>query len=87
MTVETYEVKAPAHWASALINGDYTGIECDRECERISSFEESLYPGHIVDCEQESEFIWQPRWRTDSPDELAGDYLTYTVLVHKGGDQ
>ena len=86
MTVETYEVKAPAHWASALINGDYTGIGCDRECERVSSFEESLYPGHVVDCEQNPEFLSCPGLQSDTPDELAGDYLTYTVLVHKRGD-
>jgi len=84
VSIETYEVKAPAYWASALINGDYTGIECDTECERVAAFEESLYPGYIVDCEQESEFVSCPSVQSDTPQELAGDYLTYTVLVNKG---
>jgi len=77
--ISTYQVIAPAQWASALINGDYSGIECDRECERVSQFEGSLLPDSIIDC-SEPYFIGSPRWSTDTPDELGGDYCEYTVI-------
>jgi len=80
MKIETYTVIAPAHWASALVNGDYSGIECENECQRISDFEESLLPGSITGDVSEPCFIGSARWATDTPDELAGDYCEYTVI-------
>jgi len=80
--VETYVVTAPAYWASALINGDYSGIDCGQECERIVDFEGSLCPGVITSCD-EPEFLSCPALQSDTPGELAGDYCQYTVIVPK----
>ena len=68
---------APAHWASALINGDYSGIDDDKECETITRCEAQLN-GHISDALGEPDFM-SPH-RTDTPDHLAGDYLIYVLL-------
>jgi len=77
--IETYTLTAPAHWASALINGDYTGVDDERECERIAAFERSVYPGMISECDA-PEFLSCPALQSDTPDELAGDYCRYTVI-------
>ena len=74
--VKTMEVIAPAPWASALVNGDFSGIEDDRECDRVEAFMDAL-PGPVVDSIGEPEF--RTAYGTDTPDELAGDFLTYTV--------
>ena len=68
---------APAHWASALINGDYSGIDDPQECKIIRRCEAQL-SGRISDALGEPEFM-SPH-RTDTPDQLAGDYLIYVVL-------
>ena len=80
--ISTYTVTAPAHWASALINGDYSGIDCETEFKRISDFEDSLYPDHITD-DGEVDFISCPRLNSDTPDQLAGEYCEYTVLSRR----
>jgi len=78
--IDVMEVIAPAQWATALVNGDFSGIEDDSECERIEAFMDSL-PGHVVDVVGEPEF--RRSFGTDTPGELDGDFLTYTVLVHR----
>jgi len=79
--IETMEVIAPAPWATALVYGDFSGIEDDAECERVEAFMDAL-PGPVVDAEGEPEF--RAAYGTDTPNELAGDYLTYTVHVLEG---
>ena len=79
--IETTEVVAPAPWASALVNGDFTGIEDDAECKRVEAFMDAL-PGPVVGVIGEPEF--RPAYGTDTPDELAGDFLTYIVHVREG---
>jgi len=76
--VETMEVIAPAPWATALLYGDFSGLIDDAECERVEAFMREL-PGPVVDVEGEPEF--RTAFGTDTPDELAGDFLTYTVHV------
>jgi DNA repair protein RadC len=48
--IATESFIAPAHWATALMYGDYTAIDDDNEAERIERFEASL-PGPVVDVE------------------------------------
>jgi len=79
--IDVMEVIAPAPWATALVYGDFSGIEDDAECERIEAFMDSL-PGRVVDVIGEPEF--RHPFGTDTPGELAGDFVTYTVLVHRG---
>jgi len=81
MAVKTMQVTAPAPWACALVYGDFSGIEDNAECERVEAFMDSL-PGHVVDVAGEPEF--RRSFGTDTPGELAGDFVTYTVLVHRG---
>jgi len=81
--VETMEVIAPARWATALVYGDFSGIEDDAECERVEAFMRELL-GPVVDAIGEPEF--RAALGTDTPHELAGDYLKYTVLVTRGGN-
>lgn len=69
-------VIAPAHWAPALINGDYSGIETESEDLSIQRFEDSL-DGNVVDVLGEPEFM-SPHF-TDTPSQLAGDYIRYVV--------
>ena len=70
-------VEAPAHWAPALINADYSGIEDDEECERVSAFERDQN-GPIVDT-LEDEPYFRNNAPLEAPGELAGDYLRYIV--------
>jgi len=79
--VETMEVVAPAPWATALVYGDFSGIEDDAECERVEAFMREL-PGPVVDVIGEPEF--RTACGTDTPHELAGEYMTYTVHVLEG---
>ena len=77
--IDTYTVIAPAHWAPALINGDDSGIDDDAECGRIHAFEVNQL-GPISDCGEDF-FVACPRLDSDTPNELAGDYAEYTVIV------
>jgi hypothetical protein len=50
----TYDYVLPAHWAPALINGDFTGIECDSECRIIQSFMDEA-KNAVIEIEDDSE--------------------------------
>lgn len=67
--------RLPSHWASALINDDWTGYS-EEECEALQSFIANELNGlHCVGVEEDSSFQQAPsyyRWL------LAGDYSTFT---------
>lgn len=72
---ETHEFEAPAHWASALINGDLTGLDyygaaCVAEFEAWLALNDRL---NVVDCSAEPHI---GRWNG-----LQTELLTYTALV------
>ena len=73
------EMKLPAHWATALLYGDYTELfesdEGAREAARIDLLTDGLY---CIDVADDAEFTWGSY---DCPDELAGDYCTYIFQV------
>ncbi len=77
MKTETYIL--PAYWASALINGDYSGLE-DTEIKEIETFEaqnrEDNCCFYCIDCSEEQYF----KWRNDATN-LGGDVLEYTFDV------
>lgn len=55
MRIKTENVTLPMYWASALINGDYSGCE-DSEAEAINSFlSENPQYGPCLDCSTEPE--------------------------------
>ena len=45
----------PEYWASALINGDYSGLD-DAEVEALEAWQEDEKPGLCVGCDDEREF-------------------------------
>lgn len=76
MNIETVEYELYAHWASALINGDTTGLSDEDEVELDSWL--TLHPDlYCVDCSEESEFGYPdcggPR----------GDIATFTFHVRR----
>lgn len=77
------EVIAPSHWASGLINNDWSSLSLsddgEAEYERAMAFVDSL-PGPVVGLPEELGFKATPYW-TDTPDELAQDFSRYTVQV------
>ena len=52
--VNLVEFKAPAAWASYLINGDASGITED-ERKRADEYTRGL---DVIDCEDEAHFTW-----------------------------
>jgi len=68
------EYTLPAFWASALINGDYTGLSNDDE-KALTAWLEAENPGVCVTCSDSEEFCW----RHDASDfALACDCLIFT---------
>lgn len=64
--------RLPAHWASALINGDTSGMTDDEERE-MDQWLDSASPGWCVACSDETFFS-----RTTDAGTLAGDCLEFT---------
>lgn len=54
-TIQTTTYTLPAHWASALINDDYTGLE-DEEEQQITDWLHAAQPGYCVGCSDSPEF-------------------------------
>ena len=71
MKTETYVL--PSHWASALINDDYSGYT-DEEAMEIKDFCEDLGP--CLDVTDEEEFSW-----TNDANGLGGSVATFTFQV------
>lgn len=74
MKTETYTL--PAHWASALINGDYSGLT-DEECADIDAFiSNNPHLGCCLSCSDYPKFRRFYDW-----DGLACDCLEYVFPV------
>lgn len=65
----------PAHWASALINCDYSGMS-DAEVKELNDWMEYAKPGYCIDCGEESFFTWR-----NDVNNLGGDCLEFTFQV------
>jgi hypothetical protein len=72
MKINTTEYTLPAHWASALINGDTSGME-DAEEREMDAWLAHEKPGWCVGCTEEAEFCW-----SNDAGTLGGDCLTFT---------
>lgn len=82
--IRVYEYTAPASWASALINGDDSGLE-DSDARACAAWAKTL-PGPIVSCSSEHDgpgFLTWHDARDVAP--YAADCLTYTVHATKKG--
>jgi hypothetical protein len=72
---ETYIL--PAYWASAIINGDTSGLE-DSEIKELDDWFELNNQPNIVDCSNEPHFS-----HSNDAGTLAGDVLEYTALIER----
>lgn len=74
----------PAHWASALINGDFSGLE-DEEQHELNEWYETqsacLRPGEHIECSDVSEESYFAH--SCDADVLPGDVADYTFLVYE----
>lgn len=72
--MDTIKFTLPAHWASALINGDFSGLdEAEDAAVRYWLDTEPDIGGDALDCTDEPEFL-----RHYDADGLACDCLTFT---------
>lgn len=72
---EEYTATLPAHWASALINADPSGLSDEEEKELYSFLAANPEYSQPVGCSEESEFCHYH----DGPG-LPGDCLVYSYL-------
>lgn len=79
MKTTTYTL--PAHWAPAMINGDFSGMTDEEESALLSwlaDHADEISPTDAMDCTTDPEF----RHSHDADGyELAGDCLTYTFTT------
>ena len=83
------KITLPAFWASALINGDYTGFDYDADTKRamaeLARCEEketelAAEGWWVVDCEAEPRFTWHYRLYDPGADCVGGEVLEYTIM-------
>lgn len=83
MALQTITGVAPSHWASALINGDWSAISTE-ESIQVSRFRDWLLSGDsrgsVVSCSEESFFAH--RHDATQFGVLAADCVTYQALVN-----
>lgn len=72
---EVEEFDAPAHWASAFINGDVTGLEEEDLAEFEAWCDEHAYLSNVVDVSEETHI---GRWRG-----LQTELATYSAHVYE----
>ncbi|MBS3648826.1 hypothetical protein KEU06_09430 [Pseudaminobacter sp. 19-2017] len=83
MSIEVDTVTAPAYWASALINGDESGME-DHEIKAMEMWLKGLGDFYVVDVardeageSQEARFTWS--YELYGGTAQGGDVLDYVV--------
>jgi len=74
MTTETYIL--PAYWASALINGDESGME-ESDIARMDNWLNKNNPGSCIGCSEEQYFK-----HSNDATNLGGDVLEYTFAKY-----
>lgn len=79
--METDTVTLPAYWASAIINGDYSGLDVG-EVERCSAAVATLAAEgwSFVDCADESRFTQHYDLYDQGATCSGGDVLEYTII-------
>lgn len=79
--MQIVEMTLPAFWASALINGDYSGLE-PQDIEALDNFSADMVRDHglfsPLTCSEEEFFTWHHDAR---PDVLACTCLEYSFDV------
>lgn len=88
MTIEVDQITAPAFWASALVNGDESGME-DNEIAAMNEYLASLEAEgwYVVDVARDEEGNGQEArftnsYRLHGGDAQGGDVLDYVIHRH-----
>ena len=81
--METTTLTLPAHWASALVNADFSGMD-DREIAELETWQNSNTHNSPLAVSAEPEFVAFH----DAPGVLPADCLTYTfeAIENKVGE-
>jgi len=76
------DFRLPSHWASALINDDWTGYE-DDEVDEIKDFlsMSGLAQYFCIDVADDASFQQCPSYWSSSYGLLAGSYSTFTFQI------
>jgi hypothetical protein len=74
-TTNTQTYILPAHWASAIINADNSGLE-DSDIADIQDFMERVKPGYCVGCSEEPYFA---HW--NDYNNIGGNMLDFTFRI------
>jgi hypothetical protein len=84
MTRGIDKVTLPAYWNTALINGDFSGLEDHDAAEaarcRAIIAQYAAEGWHFVDCEDEAHFTWSYNLYDTGADCRGGDVLEYTII-------
>ena len=76
--MKTIDYMLPAHWASALVNNDFSGVD-DTEAEQINAWLIEEKPGACLTCSGEASFAWHHD--AEYIGVLAGNCLLYTFTT------
>ena len=79
--METTTLTLPAHWASALVNADYTGMS-NHEIVEVETWQNSNTHNSPVDVSREPEFVAYH----DAVNVLPAECLEYTFESFTGKD-
>lgn len=81
--MRTETITGPAHWASALVNGDYSGLS-DEEAAWCRAWYADLGDGaDVVGCAEEPRFSWHYDLHANGHCPVGvtgGDVIDYVVL-------
>lgn len=80
-TITTRTITAPAAWASALVNGDFSGLDADEStaCSRWKQRELSIGES-VVSAVDDAEPRFTKSFRLYGGDAEGGDVIDYVVL-------
>lgn len=80
-TITTRTITAPAAWASALVNGDFSGLDADEStaCSRWKQRELSIGES-VVSTVDDAEPRFTKSFRLYGGDAEGGDVLDYVVM-------
>lgn len=78
MTIRVEEIRGPAFLASALVNGDVSGLDEEREdFELLAEFLRYVSPGYVVSTTDDPDTHFATIWILGR--RFTGDVVTYVV--------
>jgi hypothetical protein len=81
MSIEVEKITLPAYWASALVNGDYSGLDVHESIRCSHALDELARDGwSVAACEDESRFTWSYQLYDPGASCSGGEVLDYVIL-------